>query len=40
MPKNAILHYKNMIEKLKIVQNNKPDDDISDESVQIIDYAC
>ena len=26
--------------KLKMADNNKPDEDISDENIQIMDYTC
>lgn len=39
MLKNAALHYTNLIDKLKMARNNRPDEDLSDENDQIMDYT-
>ena len=36
---NAALHYADLIDKLKMAQNNKPDEDIFSENDQIMDYT-
>ena len=40
IPKNVALYYTNLIDKLEVAQNNKPDENISDENDQIMDYTC